>query len=122
MANGRDLPLNRVAELAQGRVWSGQTSQTLGLVDELGGLEQAILKAAELAELEDDWQLREYPELTGWQRFWESIFSSQTTAIPLEDPVTAQLRQVWEQQFDLLQTLNDPRGVYLLMPFELRVD
>lgn len=122
VANGRDLPLNRVAELAQGRVWSGQTSQTLGLVDELGGLEQAILKAAELAELEDDWQLREYPELTGWQRFWESIFSSQTTAIPLEDPVTAQLRQVWEQQFDLLQTLNDPRGVYLLMPFELRVD
>lgn len=122
VATGRDLPLSQVAEIAQGRVWSGQTSQTLGLVDELGGLEQAIVTAAELAELGDDWQLREYPELRGWQRFWGGLLTRQGAAPLVDDPITAQVRRIVDQQLGLVQTLNDPRGIYLLMPFELRVD
>ena len=42
-----------VHEVAQGRVWSGQQALDNGLVDELGGLDAALKKAAELAELED---------------------------------------------------------------------
>lgn len=53
VADGRDLPLERVDALAQGRVWSGEDAVDAGLVDSLGGLAQAIAAAAELAGVQD---------------------------------------------------------------------
>ncbi len=124
---GRDLPRATVAEVAQGRVWSGTTAQDLGLVDELGGLNQAIAIAADLADLGDDWRLREYPEPDDWQRFF-TLFASQPTqaqwtnwlTTDSPDPVTGQLLDVWDE-VSLLQTLNDPRGLYLLKPYQIRL-
>jgi len=52
VAEGRDLPLDEVRELADGRVYSGRQALELGLVDELGLLERAIEKAAELGGIE----------------------------------------------------------------------
>ncbi len=49
VANGRNMPMDDVSALAEGRVWSGMDALRLGLVDELGGLRQAIESAAELA-------------------------------------------------------------------------
>ena len=53
VAEGRNMTYEEVDEIAQGRVWSGEDALELGLVDEMGGLNQAIEAAAELAELED---------------------------------------------------------------------
>lgn len=50
---GRDMTVEEVDALAQGIVWSSAAAQEVGLVDELGSLEDAIVAAAELAELED---------------------------------------------------------------------
>jgi len=55
---GRDLPLDQVAEIAQGRVWSGRDALELGLVDQLGGLEDAIDEAIRRADLDADAPLR----------------------------------------------------------------
>ncbi len=54
VAEGRRLPETRVAELAEGRVWSGADAKRLGLVDELGGLDEAVQAAAKLAGIGDD--------------------------------------------------------------------
>jgi protease-4 len=43
VARGRSLPLDRVQAIAKGRVWTGETAKGLGLVDELGGLDTALL-------------------------------------------------------------------------------
>lgn len=51
IAEGRRLPKERVRALADGRVYSGRMARDLGLVDALGGLEEAIRVAAELAEI-----------------------------------------------------------------------
>ena len=51
VANGRDMSKESVEAIAQGRVWSGAAAQEIGLVDELGNLEDAVARAAELAEL-----------------------------------------------------------------------
>jgi protease-4 len=119
---GRNLPREKVAEIAQGRVWSGKTAQTLGLVDELGGLERAIEIAAELAELEeDDWRLREYPEGDEWQRFFKDFFSTEARQVAVTDPLTEQVFN-WVEDANLVRTLNDPRGLYMLMPYTIRVD
>ncbi len=51
-AEGRGKSTDEVHEIAQGRVWTGSDAKALGLIDELGGLDEAITSAAELAELE----------------------------------------------------------------------
>ncbi|MFM7470843.1 MAG: signal peptide peptidase SppA [Nodosilinea sp.] len=117
---GRHLPRPRVAELAQGRVWSGKTAQRLGLVDELGGINQAIAKAAQLAKLGDRWQLREYPQDNDWQGFL-SLFSHTRGAQVVADPLTTQINH-WVADFRLIKTLNDPKGIYLLMPYTWRIN
>ncbi len=53
VARGRHLPLTEVEEIAQGKIWTGVQAVENGLVDELGGMDQAIIKAAELAEIDD---------------------------------------------------------------------
>ncbi len=60
VAEGRNLPVNVVDELGRGRVWSGVEALQNGLIDEFGGLQAAIDKAAELAEIED-YRITEYP-------------------------------------------------------------
>jgi protease-4 len=51
VAEGRKLPAGTVAQSAKGRVWTGQQAKQLGLVDELGGLEDAIKLAHDIAGL-----------------------------------------------------------------------
>jgi protease-4 len=54
VAAGRDLPIERVLEIAQGRVWTGEDALALGLVDELGGLDTAVAAARSAAGLGAD--------------------------------------------------------------------
>lgn len=58
VANGRDIPLDRVLEIAKGRVWTGAQAKELGLVDELGGIMTAIDAAKKLAEIDADEDVR----------------------------------------------------------------
>ena len=61
VANGRNLTIDGVDSIAQGRVWTGIDAKEIGLVDELGGLDDAIEMAVELAGL-DDYNIGSYPE------------------------------------------------------------
>ena len=69
VAEGRSLSMETVEEIAQGRVWSGKDAVEIGLVDTLGGLQEAIAAAAELAEL-DKYNLVDYPK---YEEDFESI-------------------------------------------------
>lgn len=62
VAEGRNMTRDQVNEVAQGRVWTGEKALELGLVDELGDLEDALAHAAELAELEN-YRVAEYPRI-----------------------------------------------------------
>jgi protease-4 len=62
VAEGRGMTVQQVDAIAQGRVWTGIRAKEIGLVDELGNLDDAIAAAAELAGLED-YKLRELPAM-----------------------------------------------------------
>ncbi len=63
VANARGMTVEEVDKIAQGRVWTGTDALAIGLVDELGGYEASIAKAAELAGLsKDEYRLKELPE------------------------------------------------------------
>ena len=63
VAEGREISLERVKEIAKGRVWTGAQAKDIGLVDELGGVMKAIEVAKELAEIDADAKinLKQYP-------------------------------------------------------------
>jgi len=121
VAQGRNLAPAKVAEIAQGRVWSGKTAKQLGLVDEIGGLEVALTRAASLADLGDDWRLRQYPEPDDWGRFLFNLTTALKTRITATDPLRHQLDR-FLADLTLLKTLNDPQGIYLLMPYQWNVE
>ncbi len=58
VARGRRLPEARVREIARGRVWTGAQAKSLGLVDQIGGLTEAIAKARQLARIPEDESVR----------------------------------------------------------------
>ncbi len=60
-ADGRHTSQDEIKKIGEGRVWLGKDALTLGLVDELGGMDEAVRKAAELAEL-DKYELSYYPD------------------------------------------------------------
>ena len=61
VATGRKMERDAVHEIAQGRVWTGAAAKEKGLVDELGGLEEAIAAATELGKVGADVDLEVYP-------------------------------------------------------------
>jgi protease-4 len=122
VAESRSLPQGRVAEIAQGRVWSGIEAQRIGLVDELGGLEDAIQAAVDLAKLGDQWQIEEYPKPSTLGEQLENLFSSQpANSASFPDPLTVELQKLREE-LKILQALNDPLGVYTRLPFIPRIN
>jgi protease-4 len=123
VAESRKLPKQKVAQIAQGRVWSGQDAKALGLVDEIGGIDDAIEYAAQQAKLGENWELEEYPKLRSLeQRILETLTneaSARTQKIP--DPLTAEFLKI-QADLAILQSMNDPRGIYARLPFTWRID
>lgn len=106
VAEGRGLSLAEVDEIARGRVWSGEDALERGLVDELGGLTAAISKARELAEIEEDVDIRlkTFPMNEGGFPF----FSASSSASVAELKAIGQLAEL----------INDPEVQALLMEAE----
>lgn len=123
VAESRKLPKQKVAQIAQGRVWSGQDAKALGLVDEIGGIDDAIEYAAQQAKLGENWELEEYPKLRSLeQRILETLTneaSARTQKVP--DPLTAEFMKI-QADLAILQSMNDPRGIYARLPFTWRID
>jgi protease-4 len=74
VAEGRNLDIDYVLTIAEGRVWSGDMAKEIGLVDEIGGLSKAIAKAVELADIGDNYKLYEYvAPLTPFEEWLDSM-------------------------------------------------
>ena len=123
VADSRKLPKNKVQEIAQGRVWSGTAAKNLGLVDAIGGLEDAIREAAKQAKLGDDWQLEEYPKSRTLEERILEKFSGVHVLKPASklDPLTAEVKKM-QDELAVVKSMNDPQGVYVRLPFNLRID
>lgn len=83
VSQGRDIPLDRVQEIARGRVWTGNQALELGLVDEIGGMREAVLAARRLAGIGEEERVRvqRFPHLpTGLEAFQALFGASAETA------------------------------------------
>ncbi len=115
VASGRNLEKSRVAELAQGRVYDGRTAQTLGLVDKLGSLEDAIGGAAELARLEEYTTEYIQPPVSmkdQFLNFFGSGLAYLADTSVSHNPLLNRFQKTFRNHLEELPLLQDPRGVY----------
>jgi protease IV len=114
VSDGRKMDTAYVDSIAQGRVWTGVRASKIGLVDRLGGIDDAIRSAAKLAKLKE-YNIREYPER---KSIFDEIFSSY-----LSNAQTNMLnKELGEENVQLLQQvkrIKDNFGkVQARLPFE----
>lgn len=74
VAEGRNLDIEDVLDIAEGRVWSGTMAMEIGLVDAIGGFNEAISKAVELADIASDYEIYEFSApLTPFEEWIDSM-------------------------------------------------
>ncbi|MBO0343000.1 signal peptide peptidase SppA [Flagellimonas profundi] len=119
VAQGRNMSVERVNEVAQGRVWSGVDAQALGLVDELGTLDDAIAAAAEMAGVED-YGIRKYPKYkSDFERFMEDFGSikAKIGKSIIQEEIGTEAYEVLKE----FKQFTKQEGVQAKMPFSLTI-
>lgn len=116
VAAGRGMQAEAVDKIARGRVWSGLKAKQLGLVDSFGGLDVAVTKAAQLAELaENQYRLDEmHPEPASPLKILAQFLGQGAIRLGAFGEINTllmQLKQVRELR-SLAGWMNDPRGAY----------
>ncbi len=112
VANTRGLKPEYVNDIARGRVWTGADALEIGLVDEMGGLEDAISYAAEQAELGEDFRIREYPER---KEFIEQLISELTGEAKIR--IIGNEMDEFKVYYDQLKSIQRMQGVQARLPF-----
>jgi protease-4 len=116
VSQARNIPVDQVNEIAQGRVWSGEQAIKLHLVDEIGGLRAAVDYAAELAHQGKNPRLAEYPVKRDIGEAIQKAFSgTERPPVSKLDPVNREL-QLLEKNLRQFADFNDPMGIYSLLP------
>lgn len=112
VALGRKMPIEKVKEIAEGRVWTGEQAKELGLVDKIGKLDDAIKAAAKLAKV-DAYNTVNYPEPESW---FSSLLDKKKSGY-LESEMRAMLGEYFTT-FSLLRTIKAQDRLQMRMPFE----
>ena len=116
VADGRKQKTEDIEKIAQGRVWLGQDALGLKLVDQLGGLDDAIAKAAKLAKL-DEYYTHEYPATPD---FIEQLTASMSGGNYLDEQMRLMLGDFYGP-FNMLKTLNQRQAIQARMPYVLKI-
>lgn len=117
VSQSRDIPLQQVDDIAQGRVWTGQDALNLGLIDKIGDFDDAVALAAQLADIEQYNVYWVEEPLSPAQQFIQDVMSQ--VQVELGFDVSSYLPSALQpvankmlQDADMLQSFNDPKGYY----------
>ena len=108
VAEGRKRDTAYIDSIAQGRVWSGEDALRLGLVDRLGGLEDAVVAAARMAKVED-YRLREYPERKSWINELLGKSSAEPAAM-IKEQLGADNYRIYQEMLQVKQMVGVPQA------------
>ncbi|UUV20689.1 signal peptide peptidase SppA [Paenimyroides aestuarii] len=120
VAVGRGIDKAKVDEMAQGRIWTGTMAKELGLVDELGSLDDAIAYAAKLVKT-DDYKVKLYPEYEIELADLFRKFLGMSVSTAGQDAIK---KEIGTENYELLQRMNylkQSQGVQAMMPYHLSI-
>ena len=115
VANGRNMEVAAIDEIGQGRVWSGENAKEIGLVDQFGGINEAIELAAEISGVED-YRIVNLPKQADP---FEELFSTAPDKIRawlLEKELGENLKY-----YNFLKKASQLKGVYTRMPYDIDI-
>jgi len=117
VAEGRKMTFAQVDAIAQGRVWSGTQALKIGLVDKIGGLNDAIAEAAKIAKIKS-YSTQNYPE-------YEKNFNDLLSGLPFAQSKEAFIKEeIGEENYMLIEQvkrLQKQKGVQAMLPFGLNI-
>lgn len=116
VADGRRQKTADIEKVAQGRVWLGSDALKIKLVDELGGLNQAVAKAASLAKLKE-YHTKNYPAVPSWT---EQLMASAGRNNYLDEQLRLTLGDLYEP-FVMLRSMNEREVLQARIPFALNI-
>ncbi|CDD18751.1 signal peptide peptidase SppA [Prevotella sp. CAG:732] len=118
VADGRNLPVEQVEQIAQGRVWLGTDAKSIKLVDGLGNLNDAIAKAAQLAKI-SDYGTQEYPASADWMdQLLDRV--SGTSGSYLDEQLRLTLGDLYKP-FMTIRNMKEKEPVQATLPFMLNI-
>jgi protease-4 len=116
VADGRNMSKAKVDSIGQGRVWSGENALQIGLIDQFGGLEDAIKLAAEIEGL-DDYRTISLPSLPDpFQQFFKTGTDNLRTRF-----LKSELGEKY-RYYEYLKKVSGMKGIYARMPYDLYIN
>ena len=116
VADGRHMSADAVEKIAQGHVWLGQDALKIKLVDQLGGLDDAVAKAAKLAKV-DEYYTSSYPGKADWM---DQFTSSLSSGSYIDDQMRAAMGEYYST-FMLLKNINQQSAIQARIPYIINV-
>lgn len=117
VAQGRKMTFAQVDAIAQGRVWTGSDAIKIGLVDKIGGLNDAIKEAARLAKIKT-YNTQNYPEYKkNFDDFLENLPFAKTKERLIKEEIGEENYKVMEQ----IKRVQSYKGIQARMPFEISI-
>ncbi len=121
VADARKLDIARVREIAQGRVWSGAEAKKIGLVDEIGGLHDAMLYAAKKAGLGANFWVTEYPRKRDLRELIDQMLRDMGSGDTHLGGALGKMVGEFKEEVKVLGRFNDPQDIYARLPVNLSV-
>lgn len=117
VADGRRLPMESVEKIAQGRVWLATDALNIKLVDQLGGIDDAVKKAAELAKLKD-YYTSDYPAAASWM---DNLLNSMSSSGTYLDEQLRQTLGDFYQPFTMLRSIDKREAIQARIPYAISI-
>lgn len=117
VAIGRKMTVAQVDSIGQGRVWSGEQALKVGLVDKIGGLDDAIKEAASLAKTKT-YSTQNFPE---YEKDMNDIFNNFPFAKSKESFIKEELGEETFRLMEQIKKVQARKGVQAMMPFEITI-
>lgn len=117
VAEGRRLPVESVEKIAQGRVWLATDALNIKLVDQLGGIDDAVKKAAELAKLKD-YYTSDYPATASWM---DNLLNSMSSSGTYLDEQLRQTLGDFYQPFTMLRSIDKREAIQARIPYAISI-
>lgn len=117
VAEGRRLPVESVEKIAQGRVWLATDALNIKLVDQLGGIDDAVKKAAELAKLKD-YYTSDYPAAASWM---DNLLNSMSSSGTYLDEQLRQTLGDFYQPFTMLRSIDKREAIQARIPYAISI-
>jgi len=116
-AQGRNMSIEDLKKVASGRVWTGIQAKENGLVDVLGGFNDAVLLAAKAAGVEDDYSISFYPKLLSpFQEMMSKLMGDQQSKFMKNE------FGILADEVEKIKHLQDMTGIQARMPFEIEIE